>query len=166
MIASAMAALISNAMLPSIRADGQARRLVALIQYAREVAIASRRNVRLQFNVATRTATLTRMDAGLGTPLESLVFEFELRYQLMGLPDTPELYGADTATDFGDSQNLLFEPDGSFIDETGLPINGTIFLGISNQLQTARAITITGTTARPRLYRWSGADPGGQWIGQ
>lgn len=166
MVASAMAALITNSMLPSIRADGQARRLVALMQYGREVSIATRRNVQIQFNLPLSTATLVRMDAGLATPIETLVFEFGMTLQQMGLPDTPDGFGATGVVSFGNSQNLIFEPDGSFIDETGLPINGTIYLGINNQLQTARAITISGTTARPRMYRWSGAVSGGQWVGQ
>lgn len=166
MIASAMAAVVTNSMLPGIRADGQARRLMALMQYGREVSIANRRNVQIQFNIPLNTVTLVLMNGGLATPIESLVFEYSMRIQQMGLPDTPDGFGATSPVSFGNSQNYIFEPDGSFVDETGLPINGSVYLGIGNVMQTARAITITGTTARPRLYRWSGPTSGGSWVGQ
>jgi hypothetical protein len=38
-----------------------------------------------------------------------------------------------------------------------VPVNGTIFLGLPNQELGARAVTVTGTTARSQPYRWTGS---------
>jgi prepilin-type N-terminal cleavage/methylation domain-containing protein len=159
--------MFTKAALPSMRADGQARRLVSLFHIARETAISSRRDVEVRFDEQASTVQMIKRDAGVEVFMETFVFEFDVRFtQFPNLPDTPAGYGDDSPVEFGDSTTLLFDSDGSLIDETGLPANGTVFVGMPNVLQSARAITLTGTTGRPRLYRWraSGAPAGGgQW---
>jgi prepilin-type N-terminal cleavage/methylation domain-containing protein len=160
--------MFTKAALPSMRADGQARRLVALFHIAREAAIATRRDHEVRFDTGTNTVQLIKRDAGVEVLLETFVFEFDVVFtQFPGLTDTPAGYGDGSAVDFGNSTTLLFDSEGSFIDETGLPANGTVFVGIPHVLQSARAITVTGTTGRPRLYRWrgtgGGAGGGGAW---
>jgi hypothetical protein len=51
----------------------------------------------------------------------------------------------------------MFGPDGSFVDPTGVPVNGTVFLGVPGQVETARAVTVFGSTGRVRGYRWIGS---------
>lgn len=161
-VMSATTVMVTNSVLPGIRADGQARRLMALMNYARDLAISTRRDIELQFDTQDATATIVRMDAGLGTPIQTVFFEYDVKFmQFSGLGDTPDGYGADDVVDFGDSARVIFEPDGSVVDETGLPTNGTVFLGIRGSVQAARAVTLTGTTARPRMYRYSRAGGGG-----
>jgi Tfp pilus assembly protein FimT len=156
--------MVTNAVLPGIRADGQARAIMSLMNYARDLAISNRRDVEIHFDTDQHTATIVRMDGGLGTPIQTVYLEYDVQFmQFNGLGDTPDGYGADGVVDFGDSTKVIFEPDGSVVDETGLPTNGSIYLGIHGSLQAARAITLTGTTARPRMYRWSKAGGDSGW---
>jgi hypothetical protein len=155
-VMSAATVMVTNAALPGIRADSQARRLMALMQRGRDLAIANRRDVEIRFDTGEHTATLVLMDAGVEKPMETVYFEYHVQYrQFPGLGDTPEEFGAQEVVDFGDSTRIIFEPDGSVIDETGLPVNGTVFLGIEGHVEAARAVTLMGTTARPRMYRYS-----------
>jgi prepilin-type N-terminal cleavage/methylation domain-containing protein len=157
--------MFTSGVLPAMRSDTQARRLVALLNYAREMANSSRRDIEVRFNLGQSTVQLIRRDAGREIPMETFVFEHGVQLrQFPGLGDTPEAYGAKSAVDFGNATTLLFDSEGGLIDETGLPANGTIFVGLPDTLQSARAISVTGTTGRPRLYRWhtDGAG-GGSW---
>jgi hypothetical protein len=53
----------------------------------------------------------------------------------------------------------MFTSDGSLIDETGIPVNGTVFLGLPPHVQSARGVTVFGGTGRVRGFRWNGV----QW---
>lgn len=158
--------MLTRSVLPSLRADSQARRLVALLQYARESAISTRRDIELRFDVPNNSVQLVRREAGLEVPMERFVFEYGVRFlQLPGTSDTPERYGANEVVDFGDSTTLLYDAEGGLIDETSMPANGTIFVGLPDEVLSARAITVTGTTGRARLYRWrSDKGGGGSWV--
>jgi len=163
-IGAAMALTVTSSTMTSMRADGQVRRLVQLVQLGRELAISTRRDHELVFDIPQNTVRLMRMNGGLPTEVESLIFEYGVRLMTYpGLGDTPEGYGAGGVVNFGSATRFIFESDGSFIDETGLPLNGTVFLGMQNKLQAARAITVTGTTARPRMYRWDSSQGAGSW---
>ena len=78
------------------------------------------------------------------------------------MTDTPDAFGADAPASLGGATRLFFISDGSLVDEDSLPVNGTIFLGTADRPASARAITITGTTARARRYRWMGTG----WVTQ
>jgi hypothetical protein len=52
---------------------------------------------------------------------------------------------------------MLFQSDGELVDgATFQPINGTVFLGLTAQTATARAITVLGGTGRVRGWKISG----------
>jgi prepilin-type N-terminal cleavage/methylation domain-containing protein len=164
-IASGTAVVLTNSVLPGIRADSQGRRLIAMMQYARGMATSSRRDVELRFDVPANTAQLVLMDAGVERPLQRLDLEYHVEFtKFPGLGDTPDGFGDADVIDFGGATRIVFEPDGSVIDETGLPVNGTVFLGMDGEVHAARAITLTGTTGRARMYHWSSAaTPSGGW---
>src|SRR6266850_1667344 len=48
---------------------------------------------------------------------------------------------------------------GSLVDQDGLTLNGTVFVALPNDKQSARAVTIFGSTGRVRGFRWDG----GSW---
>ena len=78
-----------------------------------------------------------------------------------GEPDTPDGYGNAGPIYFGGVNNgpaagMIYQSDGTFAAATGIPINGTVFMGIADQPTTARAVTILGTTGRVRSYHISG----------
>ena len=52
-----------------------------------------------------------------------------------------------------------FQSDGEFLDgATFLPINGTVYLGVTGQTSTARAVTVLGTTGRVRGWKSNGSN--------
>lgn len=158
--------LLMASTLPSYRADSQARRLIGVLQHARELSIATRRDIEVRINEANDTISLFRRDAGVEILFETFAFEYGVQFmQFHGAGDTPEGFGANGAVDFGNSTVLLFDAEGSLIDETGLPANGTMYTGVPEVASSARAIAVIGTTGRPRLYRWqSDGQGGGTWL--
>ena len=169
LIISTMSLALMGSAMPGIRANGQASRLIGLLQTAREMAIARQRDVELRFDVDQSTVQLVRHDNGVEVPVSMLIFEYNVKFtQFTGLGDTPEGYGSGAAIDFGGANPLLFTSDGSLVDGTGVPVSGTFYLGIESKPDSARAITVTGSTARARFYRF-GAESGtweGGWIGK
>jgi Tfp pilus assembly protein FimT len=163
MCASGMALAGLSAAMPSLRVNGQLNRLMGALHYARELSISSRRDVEVRFDPEQSSMTVIRRDpGGVETTVQNVVFEYNVRFvKYTGMGDTPEAYGADDVVDFGDAQELLFVSDGSLVDETGIPVNGTIFLGLEGRPHTARAVTLTGSTARARYYTWAPAS--GSW---
>jgi type II secretory pathway pseudopilin PulG len=165
MIVSGMATATVNAVVPSVRTDGQVSRVLGSLQQAREVSISSRRDVEIRVDTGASTLTVVRLDGGgAETELRVLAFEYNVKfYKFNDMGDTPEGFGDGGVVDFGNSTQLIFTSDGSLIDETGVPVNGTIFLAIEGKRETARAVTVTGATARARLYKWSSSGTG--WEG-
>ncbi len=52
----------------------------------------------------------------------------------------------------------MFTSEGTFVDQDGDALNGTMFLSIPSEPHSARAITIFGPTALIRAWRWNGRD--------
>ncbi|HVB38082.1 MAG TPA: type II secretion system protein [Vicinamibacterales bacterium] len=159
-ITAAMAVFQAQVSLPSIRGDAGMRVVMAQLNTARELAISQRRVIQVNF-IAPNEIQLVRQDIPTGTTILSLVpFEASVQFmQFAGVPDTPDAFGATSAIAFGSATSMSFTSDGTFIDQSGVPLNGTVFLGIPNQARSARAVTILGATGRIRGYRWSGT----QW---
>ena len=163
-IGAGIAAAIGAGSLPRIRADAEAQRVIAALRSGRETAMGTRREVEVRFDGSANTVTLLKLDGAIALPLESVALGDGVQFQqFSGQGDTPDQFGASAPIDFGDSTTLKFDADGSLVDESGLPANGTLFLGLGDQSITARAITLTGTTARARLYRWMPSGTGGAW---
>ncbi|MEW6323358.1 MAG: GspH/FimT family pseudopilin [Acidobacteriota bacterium] len=161
-IATGIGLATVGAIVPSLRTDTQVGRLQGTLQFAREHAIAQRRDVELRVDADASVVSLVRHDGGVEAPVLELAFEYGVRFlQFSGLGDTPEGYGDQSAVDFGGSTQLLFTADGMLIDETGAPINGTFYLGMPDRIDTARAVAVTGSTARGRVYRWNDG-----WVSQ
>jgi prepilin-type N-terminal cleavage/methylation domain-containing protein len=147
----------------SAKADSGAARVVSVLRTAREQAIAQRRTMRVTFNppneiVISRVGVEAPVPSV--TPIGTTVLEDGVAFGLFtGIPDTPDLFGNATATAFGTATAIAFTSEGWFIDQSGDPVNGTVFLGKEDQPQSARAVTIFGPTALIREWRWNGS----QW---
>jgi hypothetical protein len=50
----------------------------------------------------------------------------------------------------------MFTSEGTFVDANGDVLNGTLFLSIAGEKNSARAITVFGTTGLLRVWRWDG----------
>lgn len=146
----------------SIKGDGVMRVVLAQLNTARELSIAQRRNMQLQF-LSPNGMRILRQEIPSGTTVVgSAEFESGAAYHLTpGLPDTPDGFGRTQAVDFGTATSVMFSSDGTCIDQTGNPVNGTIFVGLPGQPLSSRAITVLGGTGRVRAYRWNGQ----RWVG-
>jgi prepilin-type N-terminal cleavage/methylation domain-containing protein len=156
-VISAIAVVQFGTAQQSIKGDGVMRVVLAQMNIARELAISQRRNMQLSF-LTPNALQIVRQNVPSGTTVVgSVVFESGAQYYLApGLPDTPDGFGRTTAVDFGAATAVMFTSDGTCIDQTGNPVNGTIFVGLPGQLLSSRAITILGGTGRVRGYRWNG----------
>ena len=155
------------AMLKTSKADGSLAELATAVRFARESAISNRRNVQVTFG--TNTITITRIEycatapggcvspAPSSTALRTVTLEGRAEFQLMsGLPDTPDAFGNASATALGTNTPAAFTTDGSFINSQGDVLNGSLFIGVTGDRTSARAITIFGPTGALHLWRWDG----------
>jgi hypothetical protein len=53
---------------------------------------------------------------------------------------------------------MQFTPIGAFTDGNGDVLNGTIFIGVPDAPNTARAVTVLGGVGSVQRYTWSGAN--------
>jgi len=142
----------------SMQGDGAMRLLMTQLTTAREMAVTQRRNMEIKF-VGTNWVQVVRHEVPAGTTtLISVAFEGGTQFALLpSIPDTPDGFGSSAAVAFGSTQTLTFSSDGNLIDDTGSPLNGTVFLSISNINRSQRAVTVMGSTGRVRGYKWTGA---------
>lgn len=145
--------------------------LSSFLKRHRELAISRRRNIEIAFTVPNMVQSRQRPvpdppnPIGPVTVLETMYFEGRIEYrQFGGIPDTPDFFGAGGPIILGGApptvNPVMFTSEGSFTDVDGNPINVSVFLGVANQRNTANALTIIGTTAAVRTWRYDGS----RWV--
>lgn len=144
----------------TIQGDSNLRIVERQLKLARDTAVSQRRSVEVQF-VPPNEMYVIRRDLPAGTTLlQSAVLENNTTFvRFGGVPDTPDSFGGAGAINLGGATTVLFTSDGMFVDGSGTPVNGTIYVGQPGKTVTQRAVTIFGSTARIRTYRWNGS----QW---
>jgi prepilin-type N-terminal cleavage/methylation domain-containing protein len=160
--AAAMAALLMPTAIQTAKADGGMATVVAALRTAREQAISQRRNVIISFNDPNQiVASRENVPSTAGTTVIGTTYlENGVRYMLVsGVPDTPDAFGNAATRSFGTATTFRFSSEGTFVDQNGDPLNGTVFLARWNDPLSARAVTIFGPTALIRQWRWDGV----QW---
>jgi len=160
-IVAGFALLNIEGIMPGMEANAALSQTVAQLRRGRELAIAQRRNVEVRF-LDNNEIQLLRFDVPNGrTVLSTVTLESSIEFLLFdGVPDTPDSFGNGAAVDFGGSDTLIFLSDGTLVDAEGNPLHGSVFLGLPEHPETARAVTIVGATGRVRGYRWTGSS----WI--
>ena len=134
------------------------------LRFARQVAIDKRTVCRVDF-AAPGTISVTQAFAD-GTPVttETITLPPDVQYTIVtGMPTPPaatpdNLGNGNVAIDFdrvagGSGTTIFFQPDGSALDAAGRPNDGVIYVARPNELNSARAITLLGTTGRIRGWR-------------
>jgi len=140
------------------RANAGLDQIVGQLRTARELAISSRRDIEVAF-IGNNQIQLTREEVPTGTTvLSTLTLEGTVGFLVFpGFPDTPDAFGNAFAVDFANLNDgpplMKFQSDGTFVDGNGNPINGTVFLGVTNLLASARAVTVFGGTGKIRPYK-------------
>jgi prepilin-type N-terminal cleavage/methylation domain-containing protein len=157
-IGSAMGMFLMGQWGPAVRADGALRVVMTQLNRARQLAITQRRNMRVTFTNGNRVQIIREEVPGPATTVvSSQLLEGSMVFALMpGVPDTPDAFGNGAAVNFGAATTVKFSPDGMLLNQTGNPLNGSVFVSTSNLSWSARAITIMGATGRVRGYRWNG----------
>jgi Tfp pilus assembly protein FimT len=148
--------------LPGMRSNEAMNVAVSQLRRGRSLAISQRRSVQLQF-LGDNQIRLVRNNwppPGTTELSRSILGNNSKFISFSGVPDTPDLFGNSSAVNFGDAVTLTFLSDGTLVDDSGDPVNGTIFLGEEGHPEVARAVTVLGTTGRIRGYRWTGT----KWI--
>ena len=140
------------------------------LRLARETAISQRRTIAVQFSgnntiLLYQFAVVGTTSTIATTPFLTLPIEKNVTFiTFNGMPDTPDAYGlpgGGSGIMFegvvgGPPSGMEFQSDGTFTDGTGLPINGTVFMGLTGIPATARAVTVLGNTGRVRAYHGTG----------
>ncbi len=143
---------------PGLQSDGAMRVVLSQMRTARELSIAERRYIQVNF-VGTSSVRLVREEVPgpTTTTLSTVGLESNVVFSLVsGLPDTPDAFGNSKAVSFGTVTTIKFTPDGTLVDQDGNAVNGTVFFAQAGAKRTARAITVLGSTGRIRAYRWDG----------
>jgi prepilin-type N-terminal cleavage/methylation domain-containing protein len=164
LVLAIMGVVMSMAMLqigqaqPSMKGDGAMRTMMAQLNTARELSISQRRQMQVIFT-APSTVQIVRQEIPAGTTILSTVpIEGTLQYGLIaGVIDTPDGFGLKAGgIAFGTATALLFNSDGTLIDQNGNPLNGTVFMAIPAVARSFRAVTVMGGTGRIRGFKWDG----------
>ena len=161
-VLASIAVLTTTGAVEGARADSAAQALVRELREARELAISERRNIEVAFLDPNQVQVIRRDVVGTAevgtTVLETVVLEGRQRFFLpAGAADTPDGFGNAAAVDFGTATALLFTSEGTFVDQTGDSLNGTVFLGDPQNDLSLRAVTVFGPTALVTVWRWNGA---------
>jgi prepilin-type N-terminal cleavage/methylation domain-containing protein len=147
----------------AMQGDGAMRVVMAQVSTAREMAITQRHIMEVQFVGGNWIRIVRHETSGpiATTIVTSVALESNATFSLTAaVPDTPDAFGANAGICFGTSsgscaaQTFQFNTDGSLTDANGVVINGTVFVSIRNQPESARAVTVLGTTGRVRGYKW------------
>jgi prepilin-type N-terminal cleavage/methylation domain-containing protein len=173
LVVTGIAVVKSQPALQQNRAFAGAMQVKSAMRQARETAISARRTVQVQFftglpcTAGYACVQLTRLDPPANVPTVILTLPIENSVQFMLFPgeiDTPDGFGNVAPLTFGGVANgppvMEFQSDGSFTDGNGNLINGTIFLGVANFVDTPVAVTVLGGTGRARVFRLRG----GSWV--
>ncbi|MGB7435086.1 MAG: prepilin-type N-terminal cleavage/methylation domain-containing protein [Candidatus Acidiferrum sp.] len=176
MVLMGMAIIQSFGTLESYQANSAQDVVVSQLRVARQLSISQRRvvqiwidstaesNGRFYVKYQVQPAPGSKEVAGtvVGVPLPAAA-------QIMletGVPDTPMNFGNNAAVYIGNPPIaggppiMQFNPTGTFTDSTGTNLlYGTVFIGIPNKVNTARAVTIMGGTGRVRAYTYIGGTP-------
>jgi type II secretory pathway pseudopilin PulG len=166
MIIVSMAILELQPTLQQFRANAGLNQVKGAMRQAREIAISQRRTIVVQF-VGNNTIQLFQVvepgNVRAVNPFLTLPIENTVTFMTFaGEPDTPDVYGipaVPAGIEFngvvgGPPIGMQFQSDGTFTDANGTPINGTVFLGITNIKTSSRAVTILGATGR--MHAWHG----------
>jgi prepilin-type N-terminal cleavage/methylation domain-containing protein len=155
---------IANAR-PALQGDGAMRVLMSELNYAREVAVSQRREVRVEIMDENRLRVLRVDDLepedGTEIPptlLRDVSFESGATFAMLDgvTRDTPDGFGLEQGAE--PATVLRFTSDGMLVNQGGEPINTSMFLLVPGAPKSFRAVTVLGSTARVRGYRWYGAN--------
>jgi prepilin-type N-terminal cleavage/methylation domain-containing protein len=158
----AMAVGITPSLIHNTRSDSALVAAIDAVETARNRAVGERREFQVVFTAPNRIQVMRVEVPGPGTTTVSdTVLDNGQQYvKFTGVPDTPDLFGNSTAIYFGVTPTIRFTSDGSLLDSSGDPVNGSVFFGDPVRASSARALTIFGATGLIHAWKWDGL----KWI--
>jgi type II secretory pathway pseudopilin PulG len=183
-VLASMAVMSTRSSTYASRANDAMFQVITQLRTAREIAVTKRRNVLVTFTAPNQIqiAVQTLTGEAPATPIAPIFLNDgvpggDIFYVYPGVPDTPMNFGNANALNFSPASggtaglSIMFSTSGSLVGTTGSsgfnvvgnnnPVNASIFTAIPGQPNTARAVTVMGTTGRVRSYSWTGAASGG-----
>ena len=162
MVLMGMSIFTVSTVLPTLRADSALSEVLTQLRQARLSSIDQRRNFTATFQ-GTNELVVVRQEVPAGTTAISDTFlpQGMVYMVFAGVPDTPDGFGNANALNFSCPGNtvpcsIVFQSDGSVLSN-GVLQNGTVFIGrTAGNKNTARAVTVMGSTGRMRGYHCSG----------
>lgn len=155
-----------------IHANAGANLILGQLRWARQFSIAHRRDIQVQLlgNNEIKLIEQPVLGAGGGpVVISDLFLSPTVSFMTFASEsDTPDAFGNSSPLCFGavagcpNPPFMQFQSNGTFVDQSGTPLNGTVFLGVTNIPTSARAITVLGTTGQVRLYNGTGSG----WVQQ
>jgi type II secretory pathway pseudopilin PulG len=162
------------------RANAAMDAVISQLRQARELAIAKRRNVQVQFTAPNKIQLTLLTLPGEAIPpaipptyLNDNAAGGLIFYVFPTVPDTPMGFGNGTAINLqqpggGGAWTCMFTTSGAFVGTAqsaatlyqttnNNPVNASLFLGVTGKVNTARAVTVFGATGRVRSYFWTGS---------
>ena len=171
-----MAVVVMPNMVKQSKSDASTEGLVSTLRLARDRAISERRNMDLVFTHPDKlkivreeivynalTGTWSSSPTGSTNPtLIDTTLEGGQKFTYLtatgdtqdgfGLTNKPLAFGSSPAA----TPTIMFTSEGTLVDTSGDPINGTIFLATGTDVLTARAVTIFGPTGLVKVWKWDG----------
>jgi prepilin-type N-terminal cleavage/methylation domain-containing protein len=140
------------------KANNSTGALMNVLEIARNQATSQRRDFQLVFTAPNKIEVFRiEVPSSATTLLQTNYLENGQIYaRFSGVPDTPDAFGHTGAVAFGSTPTIRFTSDGSLIDSSGDVLNGTLFVGLENNVASARAVTIFGATGLIRSWQWNG----------
>jgi type II secretory pathway pseudopilin PulG len=151
--------------------------VVSQLRVARQLAISQRRVVEVwidstpeadgRYHIAYQVQSAGAQTTEVAGPKVSVPTPAAAQFILeSGVPDTPMAFGNSAAVYIGNVTGgppvMQFNPEGTFTSNSLAVLNGTVFIGIPNEIGSARAVTIMGGSGRVRAYTYRGGTLGWQ----
>ncbi|MGH9325380.1 MAG: pilus assembly FimT family protein [Terriglobia bacterium] len=158
-VVTAIAATVMTSVIPTVHADSSLELVEAELRQAREAAMDQRRTFVVTFN-GTNEITVQRIElTGSLTFIADYFLGEGVTYTLIPTaPDTPDSFGNSMAVNFSGTNSFEFLGDGTAVNASGQLVNGTVFMAISANPITARAVTVMGATGRIKGYTYNGTE--------
>jgi prepilin-type N-terminal cleavage/methylation domain-containing protein len=155
----AMAVGVMPSLVNSARMDSATTSALNAVELARNRAVGERRDFRVVFT-SPNSIQVVRLEVpgpATTTVLNTYLDNGQQFSLFTGVPDTPDTFGNASAIAFGTTPTIEFTSDGSLLDSSGDPVNGTVFFGDPKTVNSARALTIFGSTGLIKAWKWDGA---------
>ena len=168
-VLAAMAMMVSPSFTRTARADAGIAQVLDAIRSARETGDQSAAERRACRFIRLDAIQTVRQDIGVDgvardtTILRTVQLENRMEFRLdpavaANTPDAVPAQRSRRSRSEPAAARRMFTSEGTFVDQHGDVLNGTLFLSIPNQATAPRAITVMGATALIRTWRWNGRE--------